>query len=102
MSMSNLIPSTLKGPTANPAVSQATAVSPSPLPPSLYIDCQTCRSTGTVAFAAVGAYAMTVGRASAKSQIGKGAASLFGLGFLALAAGRWTAYAPPLEQQASR
>ncbi|BGP14344.1 hypothetical protein JCM10213_004471 [Rhodosporidiobolus nylandii] len=69
--------------------------SSSVLPTQVYTDCQTCRITGTVTFAAVGVYAMTVSRATAKTQVGKGVASLFGLGFLVLAAGRWTAYTPP-------
>ncbi|GAA5887273.1 hypothetical protein JCM6882_002470 [Rhodosporidiobolus microsporus] len=90
--MSSFIPSTFKNAPAPPTADQPTA---SLLPAAAYTDCQTCRLTGTATFAAVGAYAMTVGRATQKTQLGKGAASLFGLGFLVLAAGRWTAYTPP-------
>ncbi|BGP46503.1 hypothetical protein JCM10450v2_002348 [Rhodotorula kratochvilovae] len=91
--MSNLIPSALRTrPDAPPAASDA----PAPLlPEHLYTDCQSCRITGTLTFSAVGLYALTVSRAAAKTPAGKGAASVMGLGFLAVAAARWTAYTPP-------
>ncbi|GAA5939729.1 uncharacterized protein JCM15063_005270 [Sporobolomyces koalae] len=68
----------------------------SPMPtPGYYTDCYSCRVTGTLTFTAVGLYALTAGRIQAKSQLGKGVASLAGLGFLAVAAARWTSYTPP-------
>ncbi|GAA6034874.1 hypothetical protein JCM8097_009344 [Rhodosporidiobolus ruineniae] len=101
--MSNLIPSTFRTSNAAPShppdsAPSASSSSPHLLPQQVYTDCQTCRLTGTLTFAAVGTYALTVSRATAKTQVGKGAASLFGLGFLILAAGRWTAYTPPPGQ----
>ncbi|GAA6055359.1 hypothetical protein JCM3770_001069 [Rhodotorula araucariae] len=88
--MSNLIPSTLRPrPDAAPPPSQPL------LPEHLYTDCQSCRITGTLTFSAVGLYALTVSRTTAKTPVGKGAASLLGIGFLAIAAARWTAYTPP-------
>ncbi|GAA6000456.1 hypothetical protein JCM10207_008019 [Rhodosporidiobolus poonsookiae] len=100
--MSNLIPSSLKTALSSTEQPHRSGAPPAPdssqlLPAAVYTDCQTCRLTGTLTFAAVGTYALTVSRATAKTQVGKGAASLFGLGFLALAAGRWTAYTPPPE-----
>ncbi|GAA5998408.1 uncharacterized protein JCM10292_001175 [Rhodotorula paludigena] len=92
--MSNLIPSTLRAPPAQLAPSSDASLSPV-LPQAVYTDCQTCRVTGTLTFSAVGLYALTVSRATAKTRAGKGAASLMGLGFLAVAAARWTAYTPP-------
>ncbi|BGO98115.1 Transmembrane protein [Rhodotorula toruloides ATCC 204091] len=91
--MSNFIPSTFTRPPAQQADSSGSPTSP--LPSSLYTDCQTCRITGTLTLAGVGLYAMTVSRRMAKTQVGKGAASLMGLGFLTAAAVRWTAYTPP-------
>ncbi|GAA6005762.1 hypothetical protein JCM11491_003999 [Sporobolomyces phaffii] len=67
-------------------------------PPGYYTDCYSCRMTGTITFSAVGLYALTAARAQAKSQFGKGVASLAGLGFLAIAAARWTSYVPPPVQ----
>ncbi|GAA5924055.1 hypothetical protein JCM10213_004482 [Rhodosporidiobolus nylandii] len=100
--MSNQIPSSLRSVLDERDTSTtAPPSSSSVLPPQVYTDCQTCRITGTVTFAAVGVYAMTVSRATAKTQAGKGVASLFGLGFLALAAGRWTAYTPPTSSLAA-
>ncbi|GAA5843454.1 hypothetical protein JCM5353_003580 [Sporobolomyces roseus] len=68
--------------------------------PAYYTDCQSCRIIGTGTFSLVGLYALTIARMQAKSQFGKGIASLSGLGFLAIAAARWTSYTPPptLEQ----
>ncbi|GAA5945871.1 hypothetical protein JCM1841_004231 [Sporobolomyces salmonicolor] len=84
--MSNLIPSALQ-----PAPPPAT-------PQLMYTDCMTCRVTGTLTFSAVGLYALTVSRSHAKTPLGKGAASLLGLGFFAVAAARWTSYTPPPSQ----
>ncbi|GAA5909442.1 hypothetical protein JCM5296_000572 [Sporobolomyces johnsonii] len=84
--MSNLIPSALQ-----PAPH-------SPTPHLMYTDCMTCRVTGTLTFSAVGLYAITVSRAHANTPWGKGAASICGLGFLAVAAARWTSYTPPPPQ----
>ncbi|BGP14355.1 hypothetical protein JCM10213v2_002302 [Rhodosporidiobolus nylandii] len=98
--MSNQIPSSLRSVLDERDTSTtAPPSSSSVLPPQVYTDCQTCRITGTVTFAAVGVYAMTVSRATAKTQAGKGVASLFGLGFLALAAGRTSSLAAPQQQQ---
>ncbi|TNY22365.1 transmembrane protein [Rhodotorula diobovata] len=101
--MSNLIPSTLRtrsdsSPTPSSSSSSSDTSDTSPalsLPEHLYTDCQSCRVTGTLTFSAVGLYALTVSRVTAKTPVGKGAASLMGLGFLAVAAARWTAYSPP-------
>ncbi|GAA5839846.1 hypothetical protein JCM11251_001230 [Rhodosporidiobolus azoricus] len=93
--MSSFIPSTLKTSTAPASTDQPPPPPSSFLPPAAYTDCQTCRITGTLTFLGVGGYAMTVGRATQKTQVGKGVASLVGMGFLLLAAGRWTAYTPP-------
>lgn len=68
------------------------------IPQALYTDCQTCRITGTATFSAVGVYALTVARSQAKTRFGKATASAAGLGFLAIAAARWTAYSPPLAE----
>ncbi|GAA5842810.1 hypothetical protein JCM3766R1_007169 [Sporobolomyces carnicolor] len=80
--MSNLVPSSLQQPQGTP---------------SYYTDCYSCRLTGTITFSAVGLYALSVARMQAKTQFGKGIASLSGLGFLAIAAARWTSYSPPIE-----
>ncbi|GAA5905561.1 uncharacterized protein JCM6883_005369 [Sporobolomyces salmoneus] len=88
--MSNLIPSGLQQPQATP---------------SYYTDCYSCRLTGTLTFSAVGLYAHSVARMQAKTQVGKGIASLSGLGFLAIAAARWTSYSEPpptIETEESR
>jgi len=52
--------------------------------PAYYTDCQSCRIIGTGTFSLVGLYALTAGRMQAKSQFGKGIASLAGLGELTL------------------
>ena len=65
--MSNLLPSSLQQPQTTP---------------SYYTDCYSCRLTGTITFSAVGLYALTAARIQAKTQIGKGVASLAGLGKL--------------------
>ncbi|GAA5862559.1 hypothetical protein JCM3774_001058 [Rhodotorula dairenensis] len=104
--MSNLIPSTFRTASHSDAAaassaSPARASSPRPgattpaLPQALYTDCQACRITGTVTFSAVGVYALTVARSQAKTTVGKTFAGAAGLGFLAIAAARWTAYTPP-------
>ncbi|GAA5877755.1 hypothetical protein JCM16303_000226 [Sporobolomyces ruberrimus] len=85
--MSNLPPSSMQQPQATP---------------SYYTDCASCRWTGTLTFSAVGLYALTAARMQAKTQVGKGIASLSGLGFLAIAAARWTSYAPPPVQEAQQ
>ncbi|GAA5921535.1 hypothetical protein JCM3775_003094 [Rhodotorula graminis] len=94
--MSSFIPSTLR---TRPDAPQDAPTSSSPprlsLPDQVYTDCQSCRITGTLTFSAVGLYALTVSRATAKTPVGKGAASLMGLGFLAVAAARWNTYSPP-------
>jgi hypothetical protein len=77
--MSSFIPSSLRTPTADSQPSPPSSASPL-LPSAVYTDCASCRLTGTLTFAAVGSYALTVGRASQKTQLGKGAASLFGIG----------------------
>ncbi|GAA5946872.1 hypothetical protein JCM3765_002053 [Sporobolomyces pararoseus] len=82
--MSNLLPSSLQQPQTTP---------------SYYTDCYSCRLTGTVTFSAVGLYALTAARMQAKTQVGKGVASLAGLGFLAIAAARWTSYEPPSAER---
>lgn len=87
-SMSNLIPSTLRtrsdsSPTPSSSSSSSDTSDTSPalsLPEHLYTDCQSCRVTGTLTFSAVGLYALTVSRVTAKTPVGKGAASLMGLG----------------------
>ncbi|GAA5993884.1 hypothetical protein JCM5350_001582 [Sporobolomyces pararoseus] len=84
--MSNLLPSSLQQPQTTP---------------SYYTDCYSCRLTGTITFSAVGLYALTAARIQAKTQIGKGVASLAGLGFLAIAAARWTSYEPPTAENVS-
>lgn len=63
--MSNLVPSSLQQPQGTP---------------SYYTDCYSCRLTGTITFSAVGLYALSVARMQAKTQFGKGIASLSGLG----------------------
>ncbi|GAA5835114.1 hypothetical protein JCM9279_007203 [Rhodotorula babjevae] len=96
--MSSFIPSTLRNrPDAPqpPAPSSTSSPSSLSLPDQVYTDCQACRITGTLTFSAVGLYALTVSRATAKTPLGKGAASLMGLGFLAVAAARWNTYSPP-------
>ncbi|GAA5821499.1 hypothetical protein JCM10212_001491 [Sporobolomyces blumeae] len=80
--MSSFVPSTLRAP--HPSAT-----------PAYYTDCQACRVTGTATFSLVGLYALLVSRRQATSQLGKASASLFGLGFLAVAAARWTSYTPP-------
>ncbi|GAA5971971.1 hypothetical protein JCM8115_000567 [Rhodotorula mucilaginosa] len=101
--MSNLIPSSFRNSSqpepsssASPSVSSPRPASAATaIPQALYTDCQTCRITGTATFSAVGVYALTVARSQAKTRIGKATASAAGLGFLAIAAARWTAYSPP-------
>jgi len=121
--MSSFIPSTLRTRPDVPQASTDLSTSSSSslaLPAQVYTDCQSCRITGTLTFSAVGLYALTVSRATAKTPLGKGAASLMGLGaphspsrssqrserqltpafllrtgFLAVAAARWNTYSPP-------
>lgn len=78
---------------------KATSSSSEPLPtsPQASASCEACRISGTVTFAAVGAYALTFARSQAKTRVGKSAASFAGLGKLlsirprARSAGRGTA-----------
>ena len=81
--MSSFIPSTLRTRPDAPQASTDPSTSSSSslaLPAQVYTDCQSCRITGTLTFSAVGLYALTVSRATAKTPLGKGAASLMGLG----------------------
>ncbi|POY72518.1 hypothetical protein BMF94_4344 [Rhodotorula taiwanensis] len=90
---SNLVPSSWQKEADEP--STAETHHSATLPAALYTDCQSCRITGTLTFSAVGLYALTAARGQANTRTGKGVASLAGLGFLAVAAARWTAYTPP-------
>ncbi|GAA5976476.1 hypothetical protein JCM10908_005514 [Rhodotorula pacifica] len=103
--MSSFVPSTWRNASSkeSTAASSGSPSSSSPeptkeataLPAGLYTDCQACRVTGTLTFSAVGLYALTVARSQAKTNVGKSVASAAGLGFLAVAAARWSTYAPP-------
>lgn len=48
--------------------------------PSISTDCFACRLTGTLTFAAVGVYALTLARTSAKTTLGRASAVTVGLG----------------------
>ena len=71
-----------KDATSNLRLSCATMSEPKPaaVEPAKPADCLACRITGTLTFAAVGTYALTVARQSAKTTIGRGSASVVGLG----------------------
>ncbi|KAM0754749.1 transmembrane protein [Meredithblackwellia eburnea MCA 4105] len=92
--MSNFIPSTFsrKDPSPSTAPPASIAEVPSHLaqPQSTpYQDCESCRITGTATFTFVGIYSLAQIR-SAKTPVGRGAALAAGLGFLTIAAARWT------------
>ncbi|ORY79339.1 hypothetical protein BCR35DRAFT_304756 [Leucosporidium creatinivorum] len=89
--MSAFIPSALASPT--PQGSSGSSPSTS----LLQTDCKACRISGTLTFSAVGIYALVQARRQAKTGLGRGAASIAGLGFLALAAARWHQAPPPSE-----